>query len=373
VTKPFQFEGSKRMRQAEEGVEALQKVVDTLIIIPNQNLFRLANESTTFTDAFSMADDVLYQGVKGVTDLMVRPGLINLDFADVRAVMDEMGKAMMGTGEASGENRAVEAADKAVSNPLLDEISLRGAKGVLINITGGADLTLFELDEAANRIREEVDPEANIIVGSTLDTTLAGVMRVSVVATGIDADQSNHASAMPSPGVKANTDSAVPDSDQTIEQPVALEFPFDTEAEEPSVAATQDDIPAPAYQPQVEEPESFIEPETEAPAAFAPTPPGTPTPEAMARLRAAVARVPEATDPRLSAAHPSLEKPAAPAKGKFGMNSLINRMTGQGDSAASEPRSAAPSLHQQSFEADETGNEADQRIEIPAFLRRQAN
>ena len=167
VTKPFQFEGSKRMRQAEEGVDSLQKVVDTLIIIPNQNLFRLANESTTFTDAFSMADDVLYQGVKGVTDLMVRPGLINLDFADVRAVMDEMGKAMMGTGEANGENRAVEAADKAVSNPLLDEISLRGAKGVLINITGGADLTLFELDEAANRIREEVDPDANIIVGST--------------------------------------------------------------------------------------------------------------------------------------------------------------------------------------------------------------
>ena len=186
VTKPFQFEGSKRMRQAEEGVDSLQKVVDTLIIIPNQNLFRLANESTTFTDAFSMADDVLYQGVKGVTDLMVRPGLINLDFADVRAVMDEMGKAMMGTGEANGENRAVEAADKAVSNPLLDEISLRGAKGVLINITGGADLTLFELDEAANRIREEVDPDANIIVGSTLDTTLEGVMRVSVVATGIE-------------------------------------------------------------------------------------------------------------------------------------------------------------------------------------------
>jgi cell division protein FtsZ len=184
VTKPFQFEGSKRMRQAEEGVDSLQKVVDTLIIIPNQNLFRLANESTTFTDAFSMADDVLYQGVKGVTDLMVRPGLINLDFADVRAVMDEMGKAMMGTGEANGENRAVEAADKAVSNPLLDEISLRGAKGVLINITGGADLTLFELDEAANRIREEVDPDANIIVGSTLDTTLEGVMRVSVGGDG---------------------------------------------------------------------------------------------------------------------------------------------------------------------------------------------
>ncbi|MBT4830502.1 MAG: cell division protein FtsZ, partial [Marinovum sp.] len=187
VTKPFQFEGAKRMRQAEAGVEALQKVVDTLIIIPNQNLFRLANEKTTFTEAFSLADDVLYQGVKGVTDLMVRPGLINLDFADVRSVMDEMGKAMMGTGEAEGEDRAVSAAEKAIANPLLDEISLRGAKGVLINITGGGDLTLFELDEAANRIREEVDAEANIIVGSTLDVEMGGWMRVSVVATGIDA------------------------------------------------------------------------------------------------------------------------------------------------------------------------------------------
>ena len=197
VTKPFQFEGGKRMRQAEEGIEALQRVVDTLIIIPNQNLFRLANEKTTFTEAFALADDVLYQGVKGVTDLMVRPGLINLDFADVRAVMDEMGKAMMGTGEASGEDRAVQAAEKAIANPLLDEISLRGAKGVLINITGGSDLTLFELDEAANRIREEVDPDANIIVGSTLDDTLDGVMRVSVVATGIDATQSQ--AEVPSP------------------------------------------------------------------------------------------------------------------------------------------------------------------------------
>src|SRR5690606_2109101 len=187
VTKPFQFEGGKRMRQAEEGVEALQKVVDTLIIIPNQNLFRLANEKTTFTEAFAMADDVLYQGVKGVTDLMVRPGLINLDFADVRAVMDEMGKAMMGTGEATGEDRAVQAAEKAIANPLLDEISLNGAKGVLINITGGYDLTLFEMDEAAEKIREKVDADANIIAGSTLDPQMEGSIRVSVVATGIDA------------------------------------------------------------------------------------------------------------------------------------------------------------------------------------------
>ncbi len=187
VTKPFQFEGTKRMRQAEEGVEALQKVVDTLIIIPNQNLFRLANEKTTFTDAFALADDVLYQGVKGVTDLMVKPGLINLDFADVRSVMDEMGKAMMGTGEASGENRAQEAAERAIANPLLDEISLNGARGVLINITGGYDMTLFELDEAANVIRDKVDADANIIVGSTLDPDMDGTIRVSVVATGIDA------------------------------------------------------------------------------------------------------------------------------------------------------------------------------------------
>ena len=192
VTKPFQFEGGKRMKQAEDGVEALQKMVDTLIIIPNQNLFRLATEKTTFAEAFSLADDVLYQGVKGVTDLMICPGLINLDFADVRAVMDEMGKAMMGTGEATGEDRATQAAEKAIANPLLDEISLKGARGVLINITGGHDLTLFELDEAANCIREQVDPDANIIVGSTLDSSMEGAMRVSVVATGIDASEGAH-------------------------------------------------------------------------------------------------------------------------------------------------------------------------------------
>jgi cell division protein FtsZ len=187
VTKPFQFEGGRRMKQAESGLDELQKHVDTLIIIPNQNLFRIANEKTTFTEAFALADDVLYQGVKGVTDLMVRPGIINLDFADVRSVMNEMGKAMMGTGESSGEDRAVQAAEKAIANPLLDEISLKGARGVLINVTAGPDLTLFELDEAANRIRSEVDQDANIMVGSTLDPEMTGMMRVSVVATGIDA------------------------------------------------------------------------------------------------------------------------------------------------------------------------------------------
>jgi len=189
VTKPFQFEGSRRMRIADAGIEQLQEHVDTLIVIPNQNLFRIATEKTTFAEAFQMADDVLHSGVRGITDLMVMPGLINLDFADVRAVMNEMGKAMMGTGEASGEKRATEAAHAAIANPLLDDVSLEGATGVLINITGGYDMTLYELDEAANEIRNQVDPDANIIVGSTFDEALEGTIRVSVVATGIEAEQ----------------------------------------------------------------------------------------------------------------------------------------------------------------------------------------
>ena len=186
VTKPFHFEGQHRMRIADQGIEELEQFVDTLIIIPNQNLFRIANERTTFADAFKMADDVLYSGVRGVTDLMVMPGLINLDFADIRAVMSEMGKAMMGTGEATGERRALDAAEAAISNPLLDDVSMKGARGVLSNITGSLDMTLFEVDEAANRIRSEVDPEAFIIFGSTFDETLEGRIRVSVVATGMD-------------------------------------------------------------------------------------------------------------------------------------------------------------------------------------------
>jgi cell division protein FtsZ len=186
VTKPFHFEGQRRMRFAEAGIVELQKVVDTLLIIPNQNLFRVANEKTTFADAFAMADQVLYSGVACITDLMVKEGLINLDFADVRAVMREMGKAMMGTGEASGEKRALTAAEAAIANPLIDDASMKGAKGLLISITGGKDLTLYEVDEAATRIREEVDPDANIIVGATFDETLEGIIRVSVVATGID-------------------------------------------------------------------------------------------------------------------------------------------------------------------------------------------
>ncbi len=186
VTKPFQFEGARRMRVAEAGIQELQACVDTLIVIPNQNLFRIANEKTTFADAFAMADQVLYSGVACITDLMVKEGLINLDFADVRSVMREMGKAMMGTGEASGDRRAIQAAEAAIANPLLDETSMKGARGLLISITGGKDLTLFEVDEAATRIREEVDTDANIILGATFEEELEGIIRVSVVATGIE-------------------------------------------------------------------------------------------------------------------------------------------------------------------------------------------
>jgi cell division protein FtsZ len=237
VTKPFQFEGGRRMRTAEEGIIELQKNVDTLIVIPNQNLFRIANDKTTFADAFGMADQVLYSGVACITDLMVKEGLINLDFADVRSVMREMGKAMMGTGESSGEGRAMQAAEAAISNPLLDETSMRGAQGLLISITGGRDMTLFEVDEAATRIREEIDAEANIIVGATFDESLDGIFRVSVVATGID-NSAGVAAPLPTPtrteaitrqsmlGMTPSTPKLAPASNSRVEQVAkALEIP----------------------------------------------------------------------------------------------------------------------------------------------------
>ncbi|WCR58124.1 cell division protein FtsZ [Wolbachia endosymbiont of Ctenocephalides felis wCfeJ] len=201
VTKPFGFEGVRRMRIAELGLEELQKYVDTLIVIPNQNLFRIANEKTTFADAFKLADNVLHIGIRGVTDLMVMPGLINLDFADIETVMSEMGKAMIGTGEAEGEDRAISAAEAAISNPLLDNVSMKGAQGILINITGGGDMTLFEVDAAANRVREEVDENANIIFGATFDQAMEGKVRVSVLATGIDnsVPRSDRTETTPSP------------------------------------------------------------------------------------------------------------------------------------------------------------------------------
>ena len=415
VTKPFQFEGAKRMKQADLGIEALQKVVDTLIIIPNQNLFRLANENTTFTEAFALADDVLYQGVKGVTDLMVRPGLINLDFADVRAVMDEMGKAMMGTGEAEGENRAVQAAEKAIANPLLDEISLEGARGVLINITGGYDLTLFELDEAANKIREKVDSEANIIVGSTLDTSMEGRMRVSVVATGIDAAVSHADMPLPRRSMSQPLRERVSQEEAAVAEPAAapvapqpvaaralsrdeLTAPaprpvpaapvaqpvaaapapvepslFDAPAEDDyeddfadiQASLDADDLPPPAYQPRAHveaTPETFVAPRAPAP--------GTPTPEALARLRRAVDRSHAEAAPA-----PRAEPAAAPRAGeternRFGIGSLINRMSGhqaeQPQQARQQPQLSAP-MEEPEMDAEQ------ERIEIPAFLRRQAN
>ncbi|OIQ44377.1 MAG: cell division protein FtsZ [Roseobacter sp. MedPE-SW] len=438
VTKPFQFEGNKRMKQAEEGVEALQKVVDTLIIIPNQNLFRLANEKTTFTEAFSMADDVLYQGVKGVTDLMVRPGLINLDFADVRAVMDEMGKAMMGTGEAEGEDRAVQAAEKAIANPLLDEISLRGAKGVLINITGAHDLTLFELDEAANRIREEVDPEANIIVGSTLDTAMEGKMRVSVVATGIDATDVMTEMPVPRRPMSAPLKKSV-SNEQSRPAPLELNTPVEQPqvaagaapaAQEPSlfesldvqqVAAQeqaedifeeieetgQDGLPQPAYQPQVPAFQPQAEVAEEQPGASFVAPkapaPGTPSADAIVRLQAAAARAqgqqpmaqsaPQQQAPvQASPVQQPQQRPAAAAASqeaepqsdqrRFGLNSLIHRMTGSAaetQAAKPQPVRQQPPVQQQAAAPQPQPvqqQEADaeqERIEIPAFLRRQAN
>ena len=242
VTKPFQFEGANRMRIAEAGIDEMQQFVDTLIVIPNQNLFRIANEKTTFADAFAMADDVLHSGVRGVTDLMVVPGLINLDFADIRAVMSEMGKAMMGTGEADGEDRAKRAAEAAISNPLLDDVSMKGARGVLINITGGSDMTLFEVDEAANRIGDEVDPDANIIFGSAMDPDLDGILRVSVVATGIDLE----ASVQPHPVLKVYSEPALT---VVTKIPAPALKPVPAPQEAPARAAARD-IEAAAHAPE---------------------------------------------------------------------------------------------------------------------------
>ena len=408
VTKPFSFEGNKRMKQAEEGIAALQKVVDTLIIIPNQNLFRLANDRTTFAEAFGMADDVLYQGGKGVTDLMVRLGLINLDFADVRAVMDEMGKAMMGTGEASGENRARQAAEKAIANPLLDEISLHGAKGVLINVTGGHDLTLFELDEAANIIREKVDPDANIIVGSTMDPSMDGVMRVSVVATGIDANQSRLE--VPTPR-RSMAEPLRPQVAAAVEEPEQAAAPSDLfDAVRPSFS----DRPMNQERPQITERPSF-EPRDDADArgaaaseqpafmapAYTPRPatpapqmatlsdddmsnfvaprpamPGAPSSEALERLQRAAARTPMNAQRPLPATmtRPSVPVAAKPAeRSRFGIGTLINRMAG----GPAESNQSAPSRSQppvQSGYDDEQDLSGDhERIEVPAYLRRQAN
>ncbi|MFN3273133.1 MAG: cell division protein FtsZ [Paracoccus sp. (in: a-proteobacteria)] len=398
VTKPFQFEGSKRMRQAEEGVEALQKVVDTLIIIPNQNLFRLANEKTTFTEAFAMADDVLYQGVKGVTDLMVRPGLINLDFADVRAVMDEMGKAMMGTGEATGENRAQEAAERAIANPLLDEISLNGARGVLINITGGYDMTLFELDEAANVIRDKVDQDANIIVGSTLDPDMEGAIRVSVVATGIDAA----AAVVETPSPRRSMAAPLTQNPTVTHKDTAADMPLPPRRTTPAVepraplapaartaapeARHEEDMPKPAYQPKESPRQNAVRIEDDASDFVAPTPPrpGQPAPEVMDRLRRAVEN--HGQNSRNAAPQQADAQADPRAQSRMsGLGRMLERMAGHGGDQAGKPPASsiaervsdrvAVRARQQETDFDDLASPdaAQDNVEIPAFLRRQAN
>ncbi|MBV9526829.1 cell division protein FtsZ, partial [Sphingomonas sp.] len=257
VTKPFHFEGQRRMRVADLGISELQKAVDTLIVIPNQNLFRLANSDTTFKQAFEMADEVLQQGVRGITDLMVMPGLINLDFADVRSVMSEMGKAMMGTGEADGDMRAIEAAEKAISNPLLDGVSMRGAKGVIISITGGEDMRLMEVDEAASHIKELVDPDANIIWGSAFNNDLGGKIRVSVVATGIEAD----ASAQPAPAkvfsfpkTSSPITKSAPQTAPSLDQDEALPETASGEGDDELVLDSDDILTQPVGRPPIAPP-----------------------------------------------------------------------------------------------------------------------
>ena len=265
VTKPFAFEGARRGRSADSGISELQQHVDTLIVIPNQNLFRLANSETTFKQAFEMADEVLQQGVRGITDLMVMPGLINLDFADVRSVMSEMGKAMMGTGEAEGDNRAIEAAEKAISNPLLDGVSMKGAKGVIISITGGEDMRLMEVDEAASHIKELVDPDANIIWGSAFNNDLGGKIRVSVVATGIEAE----VGAQPAPAkvfsFPARQPAATTQPAKDVEEAPAEAAAPAPEGDDELLLGADDILTAPVGAPPINPPED--EDETEAPSA----------------------------------------------------------------------------------------------------------
>jgi cell division protein FtsZ len=260
VTKPFSFEGARRTRSADAGIEELQQFVDTLIVIPNQNLFRIANPNTTFKEAFQMADEVLQQGVRGITDLMVMPGLINLDFADVRSVMGEMGKAMMGTGEAGGDNRAIEAAEQAIANPLLDGISMRGARGVIISITGGEDMRLMEVDEAANHIKDLVDPDANIIWGSAFNNDLEGKIRVSVVATGIDVDTA----VQPAPAKVFAFPTAVRPSEAARPAPAPLAEPESVAPMQPEVA---EEPAAPSEMIELSELDEAAPGEMEAPSA----------------------------------------------------------------------------------------------------------
>ena len=404
VTKPFHFEGARRMRLADGGIAELQKCVDTLIVIPNQNLFRVANEKTTFADAFAMADQVLYTGVACITDLMVKEGLINLDFADVRSIMSEMGKAMMGTGEASGERRAVLAAEAAIANPLLDETSMKGARGLLISITGGNDLTLYEVDEAASRIRQEVDEDANIILGATFDSALDGVVRVSVVATGIDqASIDKIEPVAPPPLAEAAARARV-----LPPRPLPVAIAREEAVEPPPLAAALSDVEirpvaprATAYVEPVapagrdEEPieREFIPPAPEQPALRAPRMPQIDElpPIAQNQLRAHRGEAPNAPPAAETRRRSLLEKLAA-----FGISRHEDEAP-RGTPAPAQlapPRPTAAALHAEygrpqprpvaprpaQGQLDPHGRAPvrpasleDEQLEIPAFLRRQSN
>jgi cell division protein FtsZ len=385
VTKPFTFEGRHRMRLADAGIAELQRYVDTLIVIPNQNLFRIANERTTFAEAFGMADQVLHSGVRSITDLMVLPGLINLDFADVRTVMTEMGKAMMGTGEATGEDRALMASQNAIANPLLDEVSLKGAKAVLVNVTGGLDMTLLEVDEAANAISEQVDPEANIIFGAAFDPALDGKIRVSVVATGMDGQ--SIAAIEPKPIRASSTAQPVRTRDvapqpQAQPQPVAEPAPVYARAAEPVVAEQPSLYPDLADEPV--ETRTAAEAETmhadEAGSEIeAVTAPAIVEPErTAARMQA------EADDAPLFADRP-LSGDEHRQHSKGGWLSLFGGGRARQESPPplrdyrSDPtpvlqaRAAAAAAQQAAQPAPEEHPESAEDLEIPSFLRRLAN
>jgi len=381
VTKPFHFEGQRRMKTADMGIEELQKCVDTLIVIPNQNLFRLANDKTTFADAFAMADQVLYSGVACITDLMVKEGLINLDFADVRSVMREMGKAMMGTGEASGEGRAMAAAEAAIANPLLDETSMKGAKGLLISITGGRDLTLFEVDEAATRIREEVDQDANIILGATFDEELEGVIRVSVVATGIDKSAAEIAAApisiraaQPQQKPVSRPAAVVESRPAPMQQPVyeqraAVDPVAEAiqQAEANAAAMAQHARPAPVAHDEFR-PQSKI---FQAP----PQPQPQPQPIAQPVVQQVMQPAPQ---PREVFQHREAPQPVAMAPQRMPREPKlrqappeVRRLASQ-DSQLYAPRRGQ--LDDQGRLTPQTrATHDDDQLEIPAFLRRQAN
>ncbi|MEL7489282.1 MAG: cell division protein FtsZ [Pseudomonadota bacterium] len=380
VTKPFHFEGARRMKIASAGIESLQEHVDTLLIIPNQNLFSIANERTTFHEAFALADQVLHSGVRGITDLMVMPGLINLDFNDVRTVMSEMGKAMMGTGEASGDKRAIEAAEAAISNPLLDEVSMKGARGVLINITGSMDMTLFEVDEAANRIRAEVDPDANIIVGSTFNQDLEGKVRVSVVATGIDAATGEMRPAEPKPtvSVKPWRQPAVaePELPPAAVAAAASPTPAPTKTAAPAVPSTP--------QPALSQPGASMRVSASASGVAGAANPVGDVHERIKRMLTEGDQGLSVSTPPKPAAAPNLRpaESARPARNPFrdaqaiGKNSLdaavdmIKSISAAGkheEEPLRTPEAAkpAPTIHGDLFDDDEDGE-----LEIPSFLRK---